>query len=108
MVSNLQNQDIALVITTECNYENAEKLAEILVTKKLAKCVSFSEINSIYCWNNQIIKEKEIQLNIKVESKLVDKLYCALKEIHSYKLPQFICLKASASDEYYKWCIEKN
>ena len=46
MVSNLQNQDIALVITTECNYENAEKLAEIqnvsfeLIAKKTTENIN--------------------------------------------------------------------
>ena len=104
MIKNLGDGDLALVITTESNLNNAKKLARILVSKKLASCISFLHINSIYCWENEVLEELEIQVNIKVRYDLVDKLYYALKEIHSYKLPQFICLRASASEEYYQWC----
>ncbi len=104
MITNLKDQDLALVITTESNYDNAKKLAQNLLSKKLAACISFVQIKSLYCWNNEILEELEVQLNIKVKANLVDKLYYSLKEIHSYKLPQFICIKASSSEEYFKWC----
>ncbi len=104
MNSNLKHGELSLVITTESNYDNAKKLARSLISKKLASCISFVQINSVYYWSNEIIEESEVQVNIKVSSSLVEKLFDALKEIHSYQLPQFICLNASVSEEYFQWC----
>ncbi len=106
MNANLKHGELLLVITTESNLHNANKVAKTLVANNLAACVSFEEINSIYRWNNEIIQESEVQISIKVRPDLVDKLYDALKEIHSYKLPQFICLNTSISYEYSKWFRE--
>jgi len=104
MIANLKKGELFLVITTESNYFNAKKLAKMLVAKKLAACVSYEQIESVYYWNNEIIEESEVQLNIKVRSDLVDELYDYLKEEHSYELPQFICLNTLASKEYFQWC----
>ncbi len=106
MTANLQDEKLALVITTESNYYNAKKLGSLLLDKKIAACVSFVEINSLYCWEGEIKEEVEVQLNIKVRLELVDQLYETIKEIHSYQLPQFICLGISTSEQYLKWCLE--
>ncbi len=107
MINSLNDQDLVLVITTESNYDNAKKLAKNLLSKKLAACISMVQINSLYCWNNEILEELEVQLNIKVRADLVGKLYYSLKEIHSYELPQFVYLNASSSEEYLQWCSTK-
>ena len=104
MIANLKKGELLLVITTERNYYNAKKLAKALISRKIAVCISYGQINSVYCWNDEIIEESEVQLNIKVSSDLVEELYDSLKELHSYQLPQFICLNTSVSEEYFQWC----
>ena len=57
MIANLKKGELVLVITTESNYFNAKKLARMLVNKRLAACVSYEQIESVYYWNNEIIEE---------------------------------------------------
>ena len=104
MIANFIKGELVLVITTERDSYNAKKLAKSLISKKLASCISYEQIKSVYYWNNEIIEESEVQLNIKVSSDLVGELYDSLKELHSYQLPQFICLNTSVSEEYFQWC----
>ena len=104
MIASFKKGELFLVITTERNYYNAKKLAKSIVSKKLAACVSYEQIQSVYCWNDEIIEESEVQLDIKVKSDLVADLYDSLKELHSYELPQFICFNALVSEEYFQWC----
>ncbi len=103
MTLNIKRDDFSLVFTTESNLENAKKLAKDILKKKLASCVSFHKINSIYWWEDELNENLEIQIIIKTKSKYIDLLYDFFKKNHSYKLPEFIFLNASCSQEYINW-----
>ena len=47
-----------IIKTTYPKMDGAKKLAKILLTKKLAACVQFSKIESLYSWENKILQEK--------------------------------------------------
>ncbi len=97
------DDNLALVITTESDCNKARKLANYIIKMKLSKCVSLSNIDSIYHWENNIEEAKEVQLTIKTSLELLDELIKALKNKHSYEIPQIICLRASSSKEYKEW-----
>ena len=48
------NQEIYLVITTECDKKNASKLANQLLKEKLIPCVTFKNIESHFWWEGNI------------------------------------------------------
>ena len=92
-----------IVITTEGNHEKARNLAKSLLEMKLAACIGLNKINSIYWWQNKLIENSEVQLNIKTKYNLLDKLFDTVKELHSYEVPEFIYFNPSSSNEYYRW-----
>ncbi len=97
-----------IVKTTYAKMIEAKKLAKILLTKKLAACIQFSKIESLYSWNNKIIQEKEILVEIKTTKKLYNKIEKEILKNHSYKLPQIIAIEIKNGEEgYFKW-IEEN
>jgi periplasmic divalent cation tolerance protein len=65
-----------IVITTTGNKNDAEELAEKIVSAKLGACVQISEIKSYYNWKGKLDSSKEFRLMIKT----IDKKYDSLKE----------------------------
>jgi len=93
-----------LVIVT-CPVNESEKIAECILTKKLAACVNIiPHISSIYWWEDKITKDEESILFIKTKPLLVSPLIEKIKEIHSYKVPEIIVLDIiDGNPDYFKW-----
>lgn len=84
--------------------DGAKKLAKILLTKKLAACVQFSKIESLYSWENKILQEKEILLSIKTTEKLYQKIEKEILANHPYKTPQIIAVEIKNGFKgYFNW-----
>ncbi len=98
--------EIVIILTTESSMSKAKKLSQTLLERKLSACVSFRTIESHYLWNNQIDKSKEVQLLIKTTGKKMKKLLMVLKELHSYEIPEIICLNAFSSKDYGNWLLK--
>ncbi len=105
MLLDLIDNNLALVITTESNYKNARDLANYILKMKLSKCVSLKNVDSIYWWEGCLEEAKEVELTIKTKLENLDQLILALRNKHTYKIPQIICLKASSSKEFNQWLI---
>ena len=99
-------RDLLIVKTSESNYENAKNLAKNILNMKLAACISFCNINSMYWWEGKLEEYSEIELTIKTKLDLLDELFVTIKKNHSYKVPEFICLNTFASKEYVNWINE--
>tara|TARA_Y100000310_G_C20229745_1_gene599663 strand:+ start:281 stop:574 length:294 start_codon:yes stop_codon:yes gene_type:complete len=90
------------VITTVDNKKNANKIAQILLKKKLAACIQTFPIDSLYKWKNKKVKSKEIILFIK--GKNFKKIEKVIKEVHPYKIPEIIQVKITkANKDYLNW-----
>lgn len=94
--------------TTYPNIDLAKKLANILLEKKLAACIHFSEIKSCYSWKNNIKIDNEILVTIKSKNSLYKKIEETIKLNHIYEIPQIISSPIiSGFDPYLQW-IESN
>ncbi|WP_269622528.1 divalent-cation tolerance protein CutA [Prochlorococcus marinus] len=98
--------DLLLVLTNESNDKNAKQLAEVILKKKLAACITFSNISSIYWWKDKLVNGDEVQLLIKTRLDLIHKVNDLIKKFHSYEVPEIIYLNACASKEYKEWLYE--
>ena len=93
-----------IVETTYPNLKAAEKLAEILLSQKLAACIHFCKIESRYVWQEKITKDQEILVRIKTENSLFSKVEKIIKSNHSYELPQIVAIEIDrASKSYLQW-----
>lgn len=80
-----------LLISTVGPREEAQKIARELVERKLAACVNIvGPIESIYSWEGNIDTAQEFMLLIKTEGTRFDEISSALKELHSYTVPELI------------------
>ncbi|MDR1007294.1 MAG: divalent-cation tolerance protein CutA [Campylobacteraceae bacterium] len=97
-----------IVFTTTSDKESAQKIADELLKKNLAACVSFTPIFSSYKWQGSIQKESEIELQIKTRAQLYEKVEETIKSLHMYETPQIIAVAIKQGcDNYLKW-IDKS
>tara|TARA_Y100001968_G_scaffold203507_1_gene186812 strand:- start:114 stop:437 length:324 start_codon:yes stop_codon:yes gene_type:complete len=97
------NQEIYIVITTEVDKENAFKLANLLLRKKLIPCVTFNNVESHFWWEGNINQSQEVQLMIKCKKKNVNNVCNKIAEWHSYETPEILYFPVSANKNYYHW-----
>jgi periplasmic divalent cation tolerance protein len=93
------------VITTTENRADAEKIAEVLVEKKLAGCVQIiGPISSVYWWEGKIEKADEWLCLIKTTRTLYEDLESVLRKIHPYKVPEILAIPVvTGSKDYFSW-----
>ena len=93
-----------VVFSTVHSQEEAEKIAEILLKNRVASCVQFIPITSLYHWQGNIERAKEILLLIKTTDSLYHYVEELIRENHSYEVPQVVKLPISAGlPEYLNW-----
>ena len=94
---------VLLMITTESNEKIARKIANLLIQKKLAACVSLKNINSIYKWESEINESREVEITIKSRPELKDDLITFLKKMTSYNVPQILYKEFESEANYHEW-----
>jgi periplasmic divalent cation tolerance protein len=97
--------DKRIVLTTTGSEEEARKIARVLVERRLAACVNIiPQIESIYRWQGKIEESREWLLLIKTSVELFPAVSDAIRELHSYDLPECITVNITdGSAEYLQW-----
>jgi periplasmic divalent cation tolerance protein len=97
----------SIVLTTTSNPEEAAKIAQVLLTAKLAACIQVNPIKSYYTWQGSINIDDEQQLLIKCKTQDFAKIQGCIKEYHSYETPEIIQIPImNGSPEYFQWINE--
>jgi len=96
--------DKKLVLSTAGSKEEAQKIARSLVERLLAACVNIVAIESIYRWEGEVEQAQEWLLVIKTTDDAFDRVRAAIKETHSYEVPECISIPVvDGSAEYLRW-----
>jgi periplasmic divalent cation tolerance protein len=97
-----------IILATAGSQEEAGKIAHALVERRLAACVNIvPRIESVYRWQGKVETAQELLLLIKTQAALYEHVRDAIKELHSYDLPECVMLEVTAgSDEYLDWITE--
>ncbi len=100
--------DYGVVFMTASSAEEAENIAESLVSLKLAACVNvLPGIKSFYWWEGKVCKDNEFLLIAKIKTSLYKELQKAVKELHSYDVPEIILLPIEDGAKSYLDWIKK-
>lgn len=97
--------DKRIVLTTAGSEQEARRIGNALVEKKLAACVSIiPKMESIYIWEGKTEESQELMLMIKTTAAAFEQVCAMIKQMHSYEVPECLCLAVEAGNaEYLQW-----
>ncbi len=96
---------VLLVVTNLPDRAAAERLADILVERKLAACVNIlAPCRSVYRWKDAIQRDEEHPMLIKTTAERYPLLEQAIRAEHPYELPEVIAVPLEGGlPEYLQW-----
>lgn len=101
--------DYLQVVTTVQSKEDARRIADRLVEKRLAACVQIAgPITSVYRWRGKVESADEWQLSAKTRSALYEAVEREIRAGHPYEVPEIVGLPiVAASADYLAWIGEE-
>jgi periplasmic divalent cation tolerance protein len=97
--------DSLLVVTNLPDRASAEKLAALLVERRLAACVNIlAPCNSVYRWQGEVQRDEEHPLLIKTVQDRYAALEASIRANHPYELPEIIAVSIdNGLPAYLQW-----
>ena len=101
-------EKITLVMTSVGTEQQAVEISEELIARRLATCINIVPcLRSIYRWKGKVCEDTESLLLIKTPEKLFDDVSSAIREFHSYELPEILAMPVTAAEEnFHRWVLE--
>ena len=95
------------VTTAIDSKEGAQKIAQILVERRLAACVHVTgPITSTYWWQGKMEKEEEWTCTAKTRKELYGDVERTIREAHPYDEPEIVALPiVNGSQSYLNWIV---
>jgi len=97
--------DKIVVLVTCGSPEEGRKIARALVERRVAACVNIVPgIESVYRWKDAVEEASECLLLAKTTRGQFAPLESAVRELHSYELPEIVALPLiDGLDSYLNW-----
>lgn len=101
--------DKILVMTTCGSSEEAERVARLLLERRLAACVNIGgPVRSLYRWKGTVEDAAEWTLTLKSRRDLFPRLREELEKAHAYEVPEVIAIPVvDGSEAYLHWMDEE-
>ena len=96
-----------VVLMTAGSTEEANRIADMLVNRRLAACVQIlPEMQSVYIWKGEVQREREVLLIAKSTTGNFSALEREVRAVHTYETPEIVALPIVAGSEpYLKWLV---
>jgi periplasmic divalent cation tolerance protein len=91
----------SIAITTVASEAKAREIAKAALEARLAACVQFFPIRSLYVWKDQLREDAEIALHLKIRSADFPALQALIRQLHDYETPEIIRIDIAEGDAAY-------
>jgi periplasmic divalent cation tolerance protein len=101
--------DILQVVTATDSQDEANRLANDLVTEKLAASTQVDgPIQSVYWWQGKVVRAEEWRVVLKTAADRYQELETFILEHHSYDTPGILATRVcNGSDKYMAWIVNE-
>jgi periplasmic divalent cation tolerance protein len=100
----MSDSEFVFLYSTFPDEASARRLAEALVSARLAACVNLWPMTSVYEWQDKLETGPEIAAFIKTRRALVEQAIAAARPLHPYTLPCFLILPIEGGNaDYLAW-----
>lgn len=94
---------LLVIYTTHPDKNTADKVAQLLLQKRLVACANTYPISSAYWWKDEIVQSQEWVVIFKSASHLMENIRAAIKDNHPYEVPCIVHWQAEANEDYALW-----
>lgn len=103
------DEKLCMVYVTASDKDEARKIAEKVVSMRLAACANiYDGVTSIYWWEEKVQDDQEATLIMKTRESLLPQLKDAVRGAHSYSCPCIVAIPIVFADkEYSDWIIKE-
>ena len=100
----IESENVVVLVTAGSKAE-AEKIAELLLSRRKAACVNIiPRVDSSFWWQGKLDSARESLLLIKTKPSLLSEIVDLVKAAHSYEVPEIIALPiVGGNEDYLKW-----
>ena len=92
----------AVVLSTAGTEDEASRIASALVERRLAACVNVVPgVSSTYRWQGAVQTDREWLLVVKTRRDRFEAVRAAIRELHSYEVPEIVMLDIADGDAAY-------
>lgn len=101
----MSDSEFVIVFSSAGSQIEANNIAEALIEKKLAACVSILPgVTSHYCWNDKKEASFEVRVVIKTERSKFEQIKETIMEQHSFEVPEILMVPViGGSEDYLNW-----
>jgi periplasmic divalent cation tolerance protein len=94
-----------IVLMTTATKKEAENMARNLLNQRLIACANIvGPVSSLFWWKEKISQENEFLVLMKTSADLFKKLATAVKQMHSYEVPEIIAVSITKGEQsYLEW-----
>ena len=105
----MSDSEFVFLYSTFPDEASATRVAEALVSARLAACVNLSApMTSVYEWQGKLQTGPEVAAFIKTRRALVEEAIAAARPLHPYALPCFLILPIEGGNaDYLAWARER-
>lgn len=100
--------EIIVVFVTTSSQDEAETMAMKLLEGHWVACANIlPDMTSIFSWQGEICREKEVLMILKTRQDLFDQVARVVKQYHHYSVPEIIAVPlVSGTEDYLMWVRE--
>jgi len=97
--------DRVVVFITAATEGEAHSIAELLLGRRKAACVSIVPgVDSLFWWQGKLDSTQESLLIVKTKASLLPEIINLVKGVHSYEIPEIVAVPIIAGNEdYLRW-----
>lgn len=94
-----------VVLITAPNEEEARHIADLLLERRKAACVSIvAGVDSFFWWQGKLDSARESLLIVKTSAPVLPEIVGLVKKVHSYEVPEIIALPViGGNEDYLRW-----
>ena len=90
-----------IIISTYPDKKSISKIANVVVNRRLAACVNYTKINSVYTWNGKLERTEEFMALFKTTKKAKQALREEIAKSHPYQVPEIVELRMDSVNALY-------
>ncbi len=100
-------EPISVIVTSVGTEQQAVEISEELISRRLATCINIVPcLRSIYRWKGKVCEDTEYLLLVKTPRRLFEEVSDAIRELHSYELPEILALDVSQAEAtFHEWIL---